>query len=587
MALVTTVLFAILGAVMVIVAISAYLSSSRLAAAERDRAEAVESAESVLSTYEVRLGEDPLYFLHRVSPYEEARVCELGVVPQVVQPGEPWPDHCGTVWSYVKPSGVSDLRDDPFTRLRVRPPSPQQPYLTIQAVSVVGTSTVARERTLAPESVATSLIYSHQDLFMDAVARELDTPLWVSGDVYTGGRMYLPSEANVDFADALLMAEGGFRPSGAVSPSQDVRYFSGAQPQGAEEDLRRIVPTPHSPDRLVADLAQLKEIACASADQASDDGTRHMCIVPGEGLPQGSATAPLDVDPNWPSARTFLLTFKTVPDQVPGDEPDTDPDDVLEDQKIEIFYSTKAPGFVWDCQIRCSLPTLAATEVAEGSHMGADSFWTYVGEFDPPASGVIYVDGDVAVGLCGDAFLTEYDGSTSLCDVSTLNTALTVVAGSAFYPKDVYLSGPIDASDSGGRLGVVSSGMTFIPYWARQPGGELHLDVAITALGLGDDISKGRFRGAVSTLPVRVHRGFVGAASNQASLLSIHGAIAGGGVDLSSNQYDSIRLEWDPRFAQEPPPYFPSFLSNWRLRSQDAISPDSICDNCASYVVNG
>lgn len=552
---------------MVIVAISAYVVSSRLAAAERDRAEALEAVESVLSTYEAHLAEDPLYFLHHVSPYEEARVCVLGPVDQVVQPGSEWPGNCGTRWEYTKPTG-EDQREHRTVRLKVEAPSPHRPYLTLQAVAAVGSSRVARERTFTVRSVATSLIYADQDLFIDAVARELSVPLEVSGDIYTGGRLFLPSVENVDFSDTLLMAEGGFTPQVAIRPSQFVRFFArNPDGSGLVEDLSRIVPTPYSPDRLTADLMQLREVACSTAGQpGGDNKSGHLCIVPGKPLPGAGGGSEIDKD-----ARTFLLKFKVEEGE----------------QKIELYYSTNAPGFVWDCQIRCSLPMLAATEVEAGTHMGAENFWTYVGEFAPPPSGVIFVDGDVSVGLCGDAFLKAWGTSNVECAVSELNTAITVVAGTALNPKNVYLSGPIDTSDEGGRLGVVSSGMTFIPYWARQPGGQLKLDVAITALGLGDDISKGRFRGAVSTLPVRVHRGFTGSASNRASLLHIRGSIAGSGVDLSSNQYDSIRLEWDPRLAQDPPPYYPSFLSEWTLRSENAISPDSLCDNCAAYVTNG
>src|SRR5690606_7052610 len=224
-ALVTTVLFAILGAVMVIVAISAYVVSSRLAAAERDRAEALEAVESVLSTYEAHLAKDPLYFLHHVSPYEEARVCVLGPVDQVVQPGSEWPGNCGTRWEYTKPTG-EDQREHRTVRLKVEAPSPHRPYLTLQAVAAVGSSRVARERTFTVRSVATSLIYADQDLFIDAVARELSVPLEVSGDIYTGGRLFLPSVENVDFSDTLLMAEGGFTPQVAIRPSQFVRFFA-------------------------------------------------------------------------------------------------------------------------------------------------------------------------------------------------------------------------------------------------------------------------------------------------------------------------------------------------------------------------
>ncbi len=771
-ALVTVVLLSVIGATIALASLWVALGRTRAAAADRDSSSAQSSMLSVLGEYEAHLIDNPYYFLERVDRYEQARVCTGDNPPRIVEPGSPWPESCGSFWTYIaaQPStatgggaldfsaypitvfdpgqdagtftvlaggeslliegnawkkmaittpitpdtvldfdysstdigeihgigfetdnaitaatvfqlagnqtfGIQDFRtyttpgtthytipvgtfftgtfpyitfmnDDDSgatangtysnvtitqpasavsrpepARIVVKPPSSATPYLTVQAIAESGSVTLARERTYSMRTVASSTIYSDEDLRLDEVVRDITSSLEISGDLYTSGDLSLPTNAAVTLHDGLLMAEEGFFPDVAVTPREDLRWFCNTMPDdsatpadagtdpddcpltlstGAEvEDIRDIAPAPLHVESLYDDVSRLESIACgpiaAGTANRTDNLSNHLCLRPGQTL-RDIGNADRTIDSN---AEMFLLRFDH---ETSGDSSTP--------QIVEVWSVNRGPSFVQDCLIRCSLPVLAEQERLVGSHMGAINFWSdtdldgsgvagdtieeqgsLVGRFYIPESGVIFSSQDVNVGLCGDAFTS----ASGTCGISVIDSAVTVLAGTRITPADIYISGPLTVDvgagtlrDAEGRLGLVATRHVFIPYWARTPEGNLNIDASLLALGIGADYDQGRFRGAISSMPSRVYIGYTGDEANQGDVLTITGALAGEAVDLSMNQYNEIRLEQDPRLLSDAPPYFPSFTSSWDLRTVRDMSPEEICGSftCPAWTDN-
>lgn len=584
----TTVLFAVIGAIMVFVGVLAYLQTARQAAAMREAASAQTAVTSVLAHYEAQLGKNPYYFLDQVDTYERARRCINGPVARTYQPGEAWPAECGSTWVYVDPEG--EPTREWRARIEVSPPQKNQPYLSVKAVAVSGPTAVAEERSYSQDTAASAIVTTDSDLVLGMATGSVD----LVGDIYSGGKIYLHADNSFSIREGLVMAEGGFFPASEAVRTPTVRFF---QPGGSGDigDIRGPAPTPREVSELADEVGRLESVAC---DVASGEAGVSLCLRRGEkvtpvgGTPHQAITVPEEVE-------AFLLEFGHR-DTADGKE-----------QVVHVSWTRRGLGFVWDCAIRCSLRDLAATEVEAGTHMGSDDkgsapssgeYWVTLGTFPVPTSGVIFSDRDVSVGLCGDGFLTV-DGPD--CNVSQVSESVTVVAGRPHSPANIIIGGPIDAvsvdgdtivrsepADADGRLGLVATAQVLIPYWSHKPasGNEipaasdnLEVDAALLALGRGEDLAGGRFGGAISTLPVRVHTDHDG---NQGARLTVTGAIAGEGVDLTSNMFsDGMELRWDRRMLVSPPPLFPSYDGLWRLRSSVEPTALEVCGaNCATWV---
>lgn len=634
-ALLTTVLLAVIGATIALVALWTALAATRAAAAERDLSSAQSALLSVLGEYEARLIDDPYFFLSNVDRYERARIC-VGLDPaRVVEPANPWPSGCGSYWTYTTPVGDPSgaaVRSQPV-RIAVTAPSTDDPYLTVRAVATSGNVTIARERTYTLDSVAGITLYAEEDLRLEEVLRPGEsaepTELAITGDLYTASKLFLPTYSDVSLDDALLMAEEGFYPSTALTPSETLRLFchttpgSGGAPEDCPlptqglEDIRNVHPTPLRMSALNDDISRLADIACGPVNPADlpvpDGRSHHLCLRPGTWLTTAKGVA--RQVPEWASTYLIVPSVATAADGAST-------------QLLTVYATEFGPSSVQDCLIRCSLPALARPEVDAGAHMGAITFWNerdldasgsidpgergqLLGTFYAPLSGVVYVDGPVSVGLCGAAFLDPAAACYAFDEYADANepgpykigvsASLTILAGTRSNPADIYISGPLpanrvdgDITAATGRLGLIATRHIFIPYWARTPGpsGDLAIDASLLALGIGADYDQGRFRGAISSLPSRIHSGYgvdsdsYYAEDNQGGSLTITGSIGGAAVDISTNQFRHIAVQRDPRLLSEAPPYFPSFNSRWNIRSVAEISPTTLCSDLACSAWN-
>lgn len=590
-ALVTTVLLAVVGATIAIFSIWVAVARVQAASGERAYATAEAALMTMLSEYEAHLVDNPFYFLDHVDRYERARVC-VGTSPnRTIQPGQPWDPKCGAVWFYVDPQG-SNLPDRPVPgRIEVIPPSTNHPYLIVTALAGSSDLQLGRQRVYSMDSAAALTVYSEQDLRLDQVVAKDDSVVF-RGDIYTAGRMFMPTENQVDFKEGLIQAQEGFLPSDGITSSVLNRWFSGTGASGAVEDLSLLRDAPLLVDSLLDDIARIPQVACGPTNPQYPSALRsarlsiHMCLRPGETLVDTEGvTKSIPAD-----AKDFLL--------IPRVEGAGGPDP---HQVIDVYATSRPKDFVQDCIVRCSLPVLAAPEAAEGTHMGVIDYWTdtsagsvFVGTFYPPASGVIHVAGDTAIALCGrftDASLACFGKDDPQNWRAEILSSLTILAGTLQSPKDIYLSGPIELFDDPalpippGRLGLIATGRVLLPYWSRPPEGDLRIDASLLALGRGRRYTTAPTRGAFQSLPARVHVGYQGDESNQGGRLVITGSLASDAVDLSTNLFEQISVATDPRLISEPPPFFPSFTSNWRVNSTTELTPLDICGQltCPSW----
>lgn len=242
--------------------------------------------------------------------------------------------------------------------------------------------------------------------------------------------------------------------------------------------------------------------------------------------------------------------------------------------------------------------------------MGAMNFWnpahplndvTHLGTFYAPHSGIVFADGDVLIGLCGEEF-TQVGGTCADTfpfpgegNPVAISASLTVLAGTRHSPADIYVSGslPVYGADEGlrdasGRLGLVATRQLFLPYWARTPGGNLDIDASLLALGVAADYGSGRFLGAISSFPASVHADNDAEPVNQGERLTVRGSVGGEAVDLSTNHFHEVVFEPDPRLLSNSPPYFPAFRARWSLRTVADISPADLCGSahCPDWTSN-
>lgn len=521
-ALISTTVSVILAAGVAVIILQLTLGSTRLASGRTDVRLASEAAETTRIAFETQLTVAPLYFYSHVSSLERARVC-IEDADQVIQPDTAWPAACGDSWTYTTP-------DEPSAAfVEVTPPTSSDPRLTARILARSNGRHVGMTAYYILDSTARYTLLSTEDL--DVSALPGGAAAAVSGELYAGGRVDIG--ATNYLTDTLsISSEDGYIESVDLSPlsANDVRFY-GPDPGSGDVAIHSIRDLHATPITNLRSLyASIASFACPGSTPTLEAGrASSFCLEPGGTLVDSGGT-PVAI----PAATSFLL--------LPGGGGAG---------TVSVYWSDIDSEAPTTCGDPCDLVGDSAASLAGGTHPGSLSYWTALGDFPAPVSGLIYASEDVHIGLCGAGFTgagcTLWSGSDGvLADVS-----LTVMAGSLLNPKDIYLSGPI-AVDAAVSFGAVASSQIILPYWATTASGTMLIGGAYTGLGAGEDTAA-----SVETLPVSP-------GATAVAVLSLTGSLSGTSVDTTFGLFDQVSLHGSDRQFYAPPPLYPASNGNWR-----------------------
>ncbi len=550
-ALLLTVLIAAAAATITLVVTSQALSSARTQGSRQDRQEATTLLNDAQQSFQQQLQSSPWFFLTRTFADEQDRNCVTGATSTPVGPGQSWPAACGTTWTYTNNPTPGPVVAE------ITPPSVTSPYLTLELVAKSGTAELGRSVKYLLDGSGLFSVWAEHNLDLNHLVQGAGTTK-LGGPIYSGGTITLPASSSVVLSDAQLSAEQGF----TTSPTNtSLQYFAGtAVPSTSASvpsigNIRSVVPAPLTTQDLAAQVAEDRAVACgATAASLSNGLSSELCLVSNTKLVNQGGTSVST--PTTPGA--YLLLFGTGGTTT-----------------VQVYYHASGVAVPEQCLIRCDSTALASGEVAANATPGTIGYWTSLGVFNLPASGVIATDAPTYVGLCGSAFTTA---GTACTDVSgsqagmQIATPVTVVAGTPSSPEDVYLSGPILSSGSS-RLGIVATGDILIPTFAQAPGTSLTVDAGLIALGLGQpnqqrSAIKQIAAGSVAPTP---------AGPSTAAALTINGAVVAPELDLADlSNYANVSVLSDPAFVRDPPPYWPGFGGSWEELQSTQLSAGQV-----------
>jgi hypothetical protein len=541
------VLIAAAVATIALVVTSQALGSARTQGSRQDRQEATTLLTDAQQSFQQQLQSSPWFFLTRTFADEQDRNCVTGAISSPVGPGQPWPAACGTTWTYTQNPTPGPVVAE------ITPPSTTNPYLTLDLVAKSGTAELGRSVQYLLDGAGLFSVWTQHNLDLNHLVQGSGTTT-LSGPLYSGGTITLPSSNNVALSDAQLSAEQGFTTSPTNTNSE---YFAGtAVPATSPSvpaigNIRSVVPSPLTTEDLAAQVAEDRAAACgAKAASLSNGMSSQLCLVSNTNLINQSGTSV--TAPTDPGA--YLLLFGTGGTAT-----------------VQVYYHVSGVAIPEQCLIRCDSSALASGEVAANATPGTIGYWTSLGVFNLPASGLIATDAPTYAGLCGSAFATA---GASCAQVSgsqpgmQIATPVTVVAGTPSAPENVYLAGPILSSGSA-RLGIVATGDIIIPNFAQAPGTSLTIDAGLTALGLGQpNQQRSAIRemaaGSVNPTP---------AGPSTAQTLTINGAVIAPELDLADlPNYANVSIVSDPAFVRAPPPYWPGFGGSWEQMQAAQLS---------------
>lgn len=558
-ALLVTVLLGTLAATIAIVALTHALASTHTQSRQTDVASAQHQASQALVAYQVALARDWLTPLHVVyanasgTVTEQARVC-TAQSSAVYQPGQAWPAACGSSWTYQPASTPGS------TVLEVTPPTPTQPLLTVSAVATVNGVSAGATETLRQSGAGRFTIWSQRSLVLNQLVSGPSATSSLSGSIYTGGNLYLPTTAQVQISDAQLLTEQGFVGS-LTDPSL---FYDSTTPNPTSVppvgNIRSVLPGVLNLHGIAGAADQIRTAACAPASALTSTGaTTSLCLTAGATVMPTSGTA-VTIPP---AASGYLLLFGAS--GAPG--------------TVDIYATTAqtsryGPSVAGQCQIRCNLPQLTAPEASAGTSPGTSGYWTTnLGTFALPTTGVIATDRATYLGLCGTAFTTPGATCNTVSGTApgmAIQQSVTVVAGTTGAPSNVYIDSPITSIGTA-RLGVLATGQVIFPYWARSQGTNMTVDAAITSLGLGATTDPAAVP-SVQTLPTS-SLPQIANNPNEGGQLTIQGSLVAPDLNFAVMQgFAGVSLLADPGLLAAPPPFLPGFTTTWRPIHNQAMS---------------
>ena len=423
-----------------------------------------------------RLEGDPYYIFNYVLPEESKRTCT--VTGNVINPGDAWPSYCGTGWSYPANADTVKVQLIPYNNLSGTYPVGSVVLRIKYSDKGINYGT---EDVLLPGGRARAGIYSGGDLNLanlqgGSYSATLDT------NIYSQGNITLSSTPTI--TGAFIKSEGTISPT----PSNVNANYASASPGSTPKvyDIGLLGNVKYTKDSLRGLNNSLANIACPSDNsvnpvnltlgQGSFSST--LCITPGLSLISSGnvlVTVPATAKATLiiPEGTNGLLDIYTSSTEF---DPDTAP--------VNLGSS---------CSSSCT--TDAISQVNAGTHFGAVNYWTKLGSFRYPASGLVGSTISTQLGLCnatavsgvGSGFLSSTGSCTKWSGASDgieIKTPFTLVVGSSSDPVDLYLGGPVNSINNS-KAGAVVSGDVILPYWSRPNSSSylLNLDLSIFAIG--------------------------------------------------------------------------------------------------------
>lgn len=466
--LLVTVLVATVAASIVVIMVQLALFSL----ARDVRSSAYEAADSQLESMRQELAtvlaQDPLAVYSRVLDWELPRVCLPRSLrlegDSVVFPGQQWPQECGYVWGYSSRPTGSSLEG---SGVALSPPGPGRPYFEVLSISRSAEVSLAVRDYFALGGAVRPRAYSAGPLSLTALRTgTVDVPIYSYGaldvDVSTLALGSLvASENGLDFDPV-------FNPSGLPSGGAVLAGPSADPGPPPIVQVRDVYPQPMPLGLLRSSVSALADLGCPVTSSAKP---------PVNGVPSWSSSLCLRpgawVTPLSLSAGQWLGSSADTPVQVPASAkaflvlPAAAPSGA-----VRVLYSTVEP----------TVPSLSTPVTA--THPGSELFWTELGVFFVPGSGVIHSSLTTYVGLCGALFATGPCASWGSGEGSAVFAEnFLLVAGTPSDPADVVLAGPVRSS-SQGRVGVVASGSVVVPFFVSPAVSPANLDLDMAVLGV-------------------------------------------------------------------------------------------------------
>jgi len=548
-ALLATAFITMIAAGAAIVVIQLTLDSTRVESANTERSAAKADAEAVKVAFEEALAAAPYFYYSEVFEYERARICtqDGGAVHQ---PGTPWPKACGTTWGYQKADAAGEVR------VEIVAPGVDDPRLRLRILSGAGRSEYGLEIHYATESPARWSLYSGGDLALDLLPSGVNE---LRGEIYAKGVIDLPS-ANIPMTRGLIASEGGYGAHPDASPlsSNPIRFYGPSSDGSGSvhiESIREIYPTEADLVGVAAMFAAGVDMACPGTDPVSV-GTRasHFCLNEGANL--------LDAEDNLVEVPTGNTAYLLLTGAGGGGT-------------IDVYYSAKTSTAPESCGAGCDLAADSASALSGGTHPGSLTYWTKLGTFALPDDGMIAVDRETHIGLCGSGF-ASVDGSCSTWSGSSgmeVADNLTILVGGLVNIANVYISGPVNLAE-GKNFGVVASGSVRIAYWSRPLLADLRISGTYTGLGIGGATT------SVATWPEIVED-----EDNRGGVLTLEGGLVGVGIGTNFPLYDAVEILGAETGWLEGPPLYPSYYGTWRVVAMRYLPSIEVCSQvvCETY----
>jgi len=622
--LIATVLMSVVAATISLVLVRQTVLSARADSVNTAFDDAYRMALSAKTSFEQELAADPLFYTKSVFRYERPRLCTKAdpdastpgatvTVPVLPDPGSrtdvPWPADCGQSWTYLGDGGTANLASDDQAsgptvsvsdgggntvswdpaqhpiRMEIVPPSASDPLLTVHILASSGSRETGLTATYRRSSATEVTAYSAGDLRMDSLyspTPDASGTLTVSGTLYAGGKLYLPTSP-ADFTGAQLFAEGGFV---GATPDTGRLYTStvaGGGQSGTLGDIRSSVPDPLTLDGLRAAYPQLAAAGCPSGTPAlrTMGGVTYstrLCLRSGTDLLDTAGQQIVDSTTGTQvgaAPAAYLLLFagtRTAP-------------------TVKVYTAATAPAQVGDCVLRCDLSAVsqadykagvfpASPPAAQRSTAAGAPLWQPLGEFPLPVGGVLVTDADTYIGQCPASVGQPQTG----CPTSTAQASVTVVAGSPDNPADVIIGSSLTgakaaAGQPAAQLGLVATKSLVVPFYARRPGGDLSVTASTVAYGYGLPAGQTAVRTVPAKMPEQADE-----PNNFGGTFTLTGSVAAPSLDTDLPGWGAVQLHADPQAVLTPPPDFPGFSSTWTASTVTRLSSYQVCsaNSCAT-----
>jgi hypothetical protein len=563
-ALVVTVLLLAVAATIVLALAAEAITSSRTSASEANNAVAVNLTANAEAALTSALQNNPYFYLSGVFTdsvsgelySENARVClPTGAL---VEPGQAWSvSECGTTWAYSSPTTT------PNASIEITSPSLSNPDLVVNIEGTAGGDSSAIQLSyhlVGPEHYT---LWSSSNLDLT----QLSSGASLSGSIYSSGEITPPTNSGL-LSGAQLEAEQGF----TTTPTDaSVRYYAQNTTSATPpvEDIRDVAPEVLTTQSLQSSLQEINTLACPGTTpwwNANNDTVSSLCLGAGANV-RLNATTTLKVPTN---VTAYLLIFNGSTNTV------------------SVYYSVNQIDADPNCQsAACDFITQGQADASATplTNPGILNYWTtngnaLLGNLPLPADGLISTDQDTYLSSCSSGASATFAVLNATCPTLSgsaagmlINDNITVAAGSATTPANVYVDGSVHVT-TGDTFGVVASGSLYLPYWAHTPGATTEtLDGSYVALGKGVDQGVS----AIQSYPSAVGSDATNP-DDTAGNLNLVGSLVTPDLSLTLpfSYFSNINLSSSSTLVTTAPPYYTNFNGTWDLAGSVTLDPATL-----------